>query len=71
MPYEEFHTAFELLIQHLEIRNRGHGSLYLDNQRENVAQFHRVCTALSIYFGTSKIAVHLRMRALGLLVEAT
>jgi Zn-dependent peptidase ImmA (M78 family) len=71
MPYEEFHTAFGLLVQHLEIRNRGYGPLYLDNQRENVAQFHRVCTALSKYFGTSKTAVRLRMRALGLLVEAT
>lgn len=70
MPYEEFHTTFGLLVQHLEIRNRGHGALYLDKQRENVAQFHKVCTSLSDYFGTSKTAIRLRMRTLGLLVEA-
>jgi len=47
MPYEEFHTAFTLLIQYLGIRNRGHGQLYLDNQRENFVQFRAVCIELS------------------------
>lgn len=70
MPREEFHNAFGLLIQHLDIRNRGHGPLYLDSQRENIAQFQSVCVPLSKYFGVSKTAVRLRMKALALLTEA-
>lgn len=69
MPFEDFHTTFALLIKHLDIRNRGHGPLYLDNQDENVEQFETVCAMLSRYFNVSKTAIHLRMRALGLLVE--
>ncbi|CAI8706355.1 ImmA/IrrE family metallo-endopeptidase [Pseudomonas chlororaphis] len=69
MPREEFHTAFGLLLQHLDIRNRGHGSLYLDNQPDNMTQYQMVCNSLSRYFNVSKTAIRLRMRALGLLVE--
>lgn len=69
MPKEEFQTAFGLLMQHFGIRNRGHGPLYLDSQRDNVTQFHAVCSAMSKYFNVSKTAIRLRMRALALLVE--
>jgi Zn-dependent peptidase ImmA (M78 family) len=69
MPKEEFQTAFGLLLQHLGIRNRGHGPLYLDSQRDNVTQFQTVCSSLSKYFNVSKTAIRLRMRALELLVE--
>ncbi|MGY2221090.1 ImmA/IrrE family metallo-endopeptidase [Pseudomonas gingeri] len=69
MPTEEFQTAFGLLLQHLGIRNRGHGPLYLDSQKDNVIQFHAVCNSLSNYFNVSKTAIRLRMRVLGLLVE--
>ncbi|WP_338801890.1 ImmA/IrrE family metallo-endopeptidase [Pseudomonas sp. RSB 5.4] len=69
MPKEDFKAAFGLLLQHLGIRNRGHGHLYLDSQRDNVIQFHAVCNSLSEYFNVSKTAIRLRMRALDLLVE--
>ncbi|WP_460114551.1 ImmA/IrrE family metallo-endopeptidase [Pseudomonas sp. H3_G03] len=69
MPKEDFQAAFGLLLQHLGIRNRGHGHLYLDSQRDNVIQFHAVCNSLSEYFNVSKTAIRLRMRALELLVE--
>lgn len=69
MPKEDFQAAFGLLLQHLGIRNRGHGHLYLDSQRDNVIQFHAVSNSLSEYFNVSKTAIRLRMRALELLVE--
>ncbi|MBY8972737.1 ImmA/IrrE family metallo-endopeptidase [Pseudomonas sp. P867] len=69
MPKEDFQAAFGLLLQHLGIRNRGHGHLYLDSQRDNVIQFHAVCNSLSDYFNVSKTAIRLRMKALELLVE--
>ncbi|WP_247267582.1 ImmA/IrrE family metallo-endopeptidase [Pseudomonas sp. YL2] len=69
MPKEDFQAAFGLLLQHLGIRNRGHGHLYLDSQRDNVIQFHAACNSLSEYFNVSKTAIRLRMRALELLVE--
>jgi Zn-dependent peptidase ImmA (M78 family) len=69
MPKEDFQAAFGLVLQHLGIRNRGHGHLYLDSQRDNVIQFHAVCNSLSEYFNVSKTAIRLRMRALELLVE--
>lgn len=70
MPRQEFHTAFQLLIEHHGIRNRGHGALFLDSQGVNVSNFLLVSGALSKYFNVSKTSVRLRMSALGLLVEA-
>lgn len=69
MAYEDFHTAFALLLRHLGIRNRGHGPLYLDTQMDNKTHFDHVCALLSRYFNVSRTAIRLRMRALGLLVE--
>jgi Zn-dependent peptidase ImmA (M78 family) len=69
MPREDFSTAFKLLIEHHEIRNRGHGALFLDTQRANVNNFHLVAGALSKYFSVSKAAIRFRLIALGLLVE--
>ena len=70
MPRNEFNTVLNLLIKHHEIRNRGHGVLYLDGQRDNVDNFWKVATALSKYFRVSLTATRLRMKALNLLVEA-
>jgi Zn-dependent peptidase ImmA (M78 family) len=70
MPRNEFNTVLNLLIKHHEIRNRGHGVLYLDGQRDNVDNFWKIATALSKYFRVSLTATRLRMKALNLLVEA-
>jgi Zn-dependent peptidase ImmA (M78 family) len=70
MPRDEFNMALGLLIKHHGIRNRGHGVLYLDGQRDNVNNFWMIATALSRYFKVSLTAIRLRMKALGHLVEA-
>lgn len=70
MPRDEFNMALGLLIKHHGIRNRGHGVLYLDGQRDNVDNFWMIAAALSKYFRVSLTAIRLRMKALELLVEA-
>lgn len=70
MPRDEFLMALGLLIKHHEIRNRGHGDLYLDGQRDNVNNFRMIAAALSEYFRVSLTAIRLRMKALQVLVEA-
>lgn len=70
MPRDEFNMAMGLLIKHHGIRNRGHGVLYLDGQRDNVNNFWVIATELSRYFKVSLTAIRLRMKALGHLVEA-
>lgn len=70
MPRDEFLTALSLLIEHHEIRDRGHGTLYLDDQPENLANFRMITSSLSEYFKVSSTAIRLRMKGLGVLEEA-
>lgn len=70
MPRDAFLLALNLLIEHHGIKNRGHGVLYLDEQRENADNFRMIAASLSEYFSVSLIAIRLRMKALGVLTEA-
>ncbi|WP_122869773.1 ImmA/IrrE family metallo-endopeptidase, partial [Pseudomonas viridiflava] len=70
MPERHFLEAFSLLVEHHGIRNRGHGALFLDDQRDNIRNYHLVLGALSRYFAVSKSAAAIRLRGLGILVEA-
>lgn len=70
MPRNTFLFALNLLIRHYGIKDRGHGILYLDEQRDNVDNFWRIATSLSEYFGVSLTAIRLRMKALDVLKEA-
>ncbi|SHN20854.1 Restriction endonuclease [Pseudomonas asturiensis] len=70
MPERHFLEAFSLLVEHHDIRNRGHGALFLDDQRDNIRNYHLVLDALSRYFAVSKSAAAIRLRGLGVLVEA-
>jgi hypothetical protein len=53
------------------IRNRGHGFLYLDSQPVNYQLVQYVLHDLSEHFSVTKTAVRLRLLSLGLLVDAT
>ncbi|HGO9799684.1 ImmA/IrrE family metallo-endopeptidase [Pseudomonas aeruginosa] len=70
MPREDFLAVLKLLVEHHGIKNRGHGILYLDGQRDNLESFRLVASAMSVYFKVSLTAIRLRMKALGVLVEA-
>ncbi|MCJ1887499.1 ImmA/IrrE family metallo-endopeptidase [Pseudomonas sp. LA21] len=70
MPREEFLVVLGALLKQNGIKDRGHGRLYLDGQRENLINFRLITTAMSRYFEVSVTAIRLRMRALEVLVEA-
>lgn len=54
-----------------QIRDRGFGLLYLDDQKCNIDSFLIICSAISHHFKVSKAAVRLRLTELGLLREAS
>ncbi|WP_415762266.1 ImmA/IrrE family metallo-endopeptidase [Pseudomonas sp. CP4] len=70
MPQTEFNMVLSVLVKRYGIRNRGHGTIYLDEQSDNLTNFRMIAAALSRYFKVSLTAVRLRMKALGHLVEA-
>ncbi|WMY87444.1 ImmA/IrrE family metallo-endopeptidase [Pseudomonas shirazica] len=69
MPTRAFLERLKLLALTYEIRNRGHGFLYLDNQGVNYRNYRLVTDNLSKHFNVSKTAVRLRLLSLGLLVD--
>lgn len=71
MPKTAFLERLARLALIYDIRNRGHGFLYLDSQPVNHRLFYLVSENLSVHFGVSKAAVRLRLSSLGLLVEAS
>lgn len=70
MPKAAFTASFYREVQRREIRDRGYGLLYLDNQSCNMKDFQLVAMELMREFGVSKTAVRLRLVQLGLLVDA-
>ncbi len=71
MPEQEFLKRLARLAVIHNIRNRGHGFLYLDSQPVNCQLVHYVSHDLSEHFNVSMTAVRLRLKSLGLLVDAT
>ncbi|MEN5107324.1 ImmA/IrrE family metallo-endopeptidase [Pseudomonas sp. TWI672] len=71
MPTRAFLQRLALLAVIYDIRNRGHGLLYLDNQGVNYRNYRLVTDNLSHHFNVSKTAVRLRLLSLGLLVDGS
>ncbi|MFY0995875.1 MULTISPECIES: ImmA/IrrE family metallo-endopeptidase [Pseudomonas] len=70
MPTMKLLERLALLTVIYNIRNRGHGLLYLDHQPVNYRSFRLVSDNLSHHFHVSKTAIRLRLSRLGLLVDA-
>lgn len=71
MPKQAFLQRLAQLAVIHDIRNRGHGFLYLASQPVNYQLVQYVLHDLSRHFSASKTAVRLRLLDLGLLVDAT
>lgn len=71
MPKQAFLERLAHLAVIHNIRNRGHGFLYLDTQPVNYQLVQYVIDDLSEHFNLSRTAVRLRLISLGLLVDAT
>lgn len=71
MPKQAFLERLARLAVIHNIRNRGHGFLYLDTQPVNYQLVQYVSDDLSKHFNVSRAAVRLRLMSLGLLVDPT
>lgn len=50
-----------------DIRDKGNGYIYVDNQQCNFTTYNSLLSALSLHFGASKQAIELKLTKLGLL----
>lgn len=69
MPRKQFIIDFLLILSLHNIENRGFGLLYVDNQRENLSNYHKVCEALKLKYRVSKAAITFKLKEYGLLVD--
>ncbi|MCV0428721.1 MAG: ImmA/IrrE family metallo-endopeptidase [Roseibium sp.] len=51
----------------LGYKNRGHGYIFVDRQRQNLSDYHHLLSLLSDEFDTSKQAIEIKFKKLGLL----
>ena len=70
LPKIQFATDFLRFRQELGIKDRGHGLLYLDKQGCNVYDFFKVTDRLIDKYNVSRSVTKIRLKRLGLLVEA-
>lgn len=70
LPKKQFKQEFILQAKKHKLFDRGHGLLYLDDQRCNIDTFYRVTAPLVKKFKVSRTVVKLRLKELGLLNEA-
>ncbi len=57
------------LLEHYDVKWRGHGRLYVDYQRHNIETAQRIVTDLSIALGVSTSAVGFRLMQLNWLKD--
>lgn len=69
LPRDSFVEDVHFIAEALEIRDRGFGLLYLDDQRCNQDLFHQVAGGLMARYGVSKATVKHRLEQLGFLKD--
>ena len=67
LPTKSFLAQLERVAAKYDLRDKGHGLIYVDHQPINQSVYHAVTLAIGAYFQTSKAAVTLRLTSLGLL----
>lgn len=67
MPRRSFTTDFQKVIEALDIRSRGFGPLYVDEQECNLTNYFAVTNALVNRYKVSRASVTIRLQGLGLL----
>lgn len=67
MPRTYFLEDFQRLTRSLDIRDRGYGALYVDDQPCNLQSFRIVTSDLMQTYGVSRTAAKIRLESLGLL----
>ena len=69
LPQRLFINDFLELRQQLDIRDRGFGLLYLDEQRCNIKDYYKLTNELRSKYKVSRSVVRIRLKKLGLLNE--
>ncbi|MDP1773120.1 MAG: ImmA/IrrE family metallo-endopeptidase [Methylobacter sp.] len=69
LPADHLMESFFLETAKLQLVDRGHGLLYLDEQRCNVDAFFAVTTPIMNEFNVSRSVVKIRLKQLGFLTE--
>jgi len=67
LPKKYFLEEFIKLSIKYDVKDRGYGFLFLDNQQVNISTFMAISDELKKYFDVSRIAVKFRLKQLGLL----
>ncbi len=67
MPRTSFTEAVATVWERLDMRNKGHGLIFVDGQPGNQAAFELICRDLARKFGVSFGAAAVRLEQLGLL----
>lgn len=67
MPKRDFIDDFRRIAHSLDIRERGVGPLYVDDQPCNCENFYQVTNALMTIYGVSRAAVSIRLETFDLL----
>lgn len=67
LPDGVFRVATDVARQHLDIRDRGHGYIYVDDQPGNLADYEDLLAYLSKYFEASREVVEIKLKTMNLL----
>ncbi|MHC1550269.1 ImmA/IrrE family metallo-endopeptidase [Phyllobacterium sp. K27] len=67
LPDEMFRTATNVARSKLDIRNKGFGDIFVDDQPCNFLPYYQLLSSLSQYFDVSKQAIEIKLKKMGLL----
>ncbi|WP_028741608.1 ImmA/IrrE family metallo-endopeptidase [Rhizobium leguminosarum] len=69
LPDQVFRTAIDVGRVRFDIRDRGHGYIFVDDQPCNFLPYDQLLSSLSLYFEVSKQAIEIKLRKMGLLAD--
>jgi Zn-dependent peptidase ImmA (M78 family) len=70
LPLGPFVMTFMGLVQKYDLRDHGHGLLYVDEHRWNLETYYAVTGHLKAIYGVSRAVVDIRLKGLGFLHDA-
>ncbi|WP_287330061.1 ImmA/IrrE family metallo-endopeptidase [Mesorhizobium sp.] len=69
MPSHVFRTEVDVARKKFDIRDRGHGYIFVDDQPCNLLPYYQLLLQLSLYCEVSKRATEIKLKKMGLLTD--
>lgn len=69
LPNHAFRAAIGMARAELDIRDRGHGYIYVDDQPCNLLTYVQLLSSLSLYFAVSKQVIEIKLKKMNLLTD--